>query len=63
MHDIQMSINIDFCDITKKIFGRDIKDELSFDLTDNITSYLTDCWGLSVEEFAVIIDTAKDNIA
>lgn len=58
-----ISVNIDISNKTKKIFGRDISDELSFDLSDNITSYLTDCWGLSVEEFAVIIDTAKDNIA
>jgi len=56
MHDITITVCIDISADTNKLYKRDIREDLAYSTTDDITSYLNDNWGLSNTDFFVLLE-------
>lgn len=63
MHDVKVTVYIDLSQQTKALYNRDITEDIAHNLTDDITSYLTDSWGLSTEDFFVLLEYKAEQTA
>lgn len=63
MHDVKVTVYIDLSKQTKSLYNRDITEDIAHSLTDDITLYLTENWGLSVEDFFVMLEYKAEQTA
>lgn len=56
MHDITITVCIDISADIQKLYNRDIREDLAYNTTDDITSYLNDNWGLSNTDFFILLE-------
>ena len=63
MHDVKVTVYIDLTSKTKKLYNHDITEDIAHSLTDDITAYLNDSWGLSAEDFFILLEYKAEQTA